>query len=128
MTTEVWSQFVSQTSEKTEKLFDLTSRMDERLKLIDNNQEKLHEQIESHSENYLNILKKMAVIEAHQTEAEKNFNKIHELEKRLSQIELYQGTHSERWKTIANFLLQLIWAILAAYVLTKLNLQSANLP
>ena len=45
-----------------------------------------------------------------------------ELDKRITFVESVSGTQQERWKTVTNFVIQLIWIVLAAWVLMKLNL------
>ena len=51
-----------------------------------------------------------------------------EFDKRLSEIEGRASLSDGRWKTAIDFLMQLIWVVIAAYVLTQLNLQSPAVP
>lgn len=57
----------------------------------------------------------------------KNFDKlndtIHDLEMKVKSVEIAQGGHDQNWKAIANFAVQIIWVIMAAYILFKLGLQ-----
>lgn len=118
----------SSNTENTQKLFDLTSRLDERIKLVNNNQEQVIKKIEDHADKQIEIFRKLAILETYQEDISKVLGEIHNLEKRVSKIEIDHGNHSERWKSIATFIIQLIWVILAAYLLTKLNLQSPAVP
>lgn len=128
MTEDFQSIPPSSISENIRKCFDLACRIDERLKLVDNNQESLNKKFENHTEKQIELIKKIAIIELHHADLLKLSQEINTLEKRLSKIEIEHGNHSERWKTVAAFIIQLIWVILAAYLLTKLNLQSPAVP
>lgn len=128
MTDSFSSNNPSQNTENIQKLFDFMSRVDERLKLVNNNQEQFLRKIENSSDKQIELFRKLAVLESHQSDVSKINESIRDMEKRLSKIEIDHGNHSERWKTVANFIIQLIWVILAAYLLTKLNLQSPAVP
>jgi hypothetical protein len=124
MTEDISKQLLSQASENIQKLFDLTTRVDERLKSAHNKQEQLEKRIEDQIEKNIELMNKIVILENNMTLP----SQINDIDKRLSRIENEHGIHSERYKTIANFIIQLVWVILAAYVLTKLNLQSPSVP
>jgi len=48
---------------------------------------------------------------------------IHELEIRIKTVEISQKDHDQNWKSIFNFVVQIIWVTMAAYILLKLGLQ-----
>lgn len=48
----------------------------------------------------------------------------HELDVRLKSLEIAKGGYEENWKSIVNFVVQVIWVVMAAYILMKLGLQS----
>jgi hypothetical protein len=50
-------------------------------------------------------------------------DEIHKLEIRLKTVEIAQGGHEEKWKNIINFAVQVVWVVMAAYILLKLGLQ-----
>jgi len=49
--------------------------------------------------------------------------KIQSIEIRLKSVEISQGGYEQNWKTVGNFIIQLIWVIMAAYILLKLGIQ-----
>ena len=49
---------------------------------------------------------------------------LHELDVRLKSLEIAKGGYEENWKSIVNFIVQVIWVVMAAYILMKLGLQS----
>jgi hypothetical protein len=90
----------------------------------------LEEMIQQH----ITLMQKVAVLEANSngdemteqlTSIERAAN---DLDKRVTKLETAEGKHTERWRTIGTFILQLIWVVLAAYVLLKLNLQAPAIP
>jgi hypothetical protein len=114
--------------ETLRNLSDLTTRMDERIKSIQIKEEELNKKNESINQKYIEMFQKIVNIEVNQSSLMENLLKINEIDKRLSKLEEINGAQNERWRNIANFLLQLIWVILAAYLLAKLNLQPPELP
>lgn len=58
----------------------------------------------------------------------KNIDKIyednHKLEVRVQALEIAQGGNERKWNAIINFGFQLIWVVMAAYILYKLGLQA----
>jgi predicted transcriptional regulator len=115
-----------QISENIQKLFDLSTRIDEHMKSIQIQQDQLDKRIDNTVKNHIEVVQKIAVLESH------DYNSCHnqmvEIDKRLILLEEESGTHNERWKGVAAFVIQLVWVILAAYLLTKLNLQSPAVP
>lgn len=106
------------------------SRLDERIKIIQQQQSDLEERIEETLHEHNEILQKTAVIEA-RLEI-KNGKRIAEyildLDQRINAIELASCRNKDRWNQMMNFIVQLAWVVLAAWVLTKLNLQPPSLP
>lgn len=128
MPEDISEKFSLQTSENVQKLFDLTTRLDERVKLLYIKEEQIDNGIKDLFDKNLELIEKIAGLDANQSKINDGLIKISDLERRISKIEDQHGVHSERWKNIANFFIQLIWVILAAYLLTQLNLQSPNIP
>jgi hypothetical protein len=120
----------AQIFENIQKLFDLSTRIDERIKSIQIQQEHLDNRIDNTVKNYIEVVQKIAVLESNDNESQIDLyhNQIIEIDKRLLLLEEQSGTHNERWKGVATFVIQLVWVILAAYLLTKLNLQSPSVP
>ena len=135
MPEDISAQILTQATENIQKLFDLGTRLDERVKSISIKQEELDKKIDETNQKHNELNRKIAIIETLIISAKEIFGEIKNLndslltlDKRISEVENKQGAHDERWKGIANFLLQLSWVILAAYLLTKLNLQSPAVP
>jgi uncharacterized coiled-coil protein SlyX len=92
--------------------------------------------IERHQEKIRHLIKKTKDLEEQNKEIEtslkilenKNIDKLsdnmHELEIRIKSVEIAQGGHDEKWKSIINFIVQIIWVTMAAYILFKLGLQT----
>jgi predicted RNase H-like nuclease (RuvC/YqgF family) len=128
MQEHISDKLLSQNSENVQKLFDLTTRIDERVILLQNKEEQLDDRIDGIFQKNIELIEKMASLETSQSMSAEHREKINELDRRLSKLEDQHGAHNERWKSLANFMIQLVWVILAAYLLTKLNLQSPSVP
>ena len=128
MTKDFDANLTNQNLDNVRQAYDLACRMDERIKLVENTEEQLNKKLENQIEKQIELIKKIAIIESHQTDILKLHQEIASLDRRLAKIEIDHGNHSERWKAVGSFIIQLIWVILAAYLLTKLNLQSPGIP
>lgn len=134
MAEDISVQILAQTSENIQKLFDLSTRIDERVKAIQNKQGEMDDRIAAIVDKELSIMQKIAVLESlHAAEdleqkVDEISDEMNEFDKRLAKVESDSGRSSERWKTVATFVVQLIWVILAAYLLTTLHLQAPNIP
>lgn len=109
------SDFFSNTTEAMQSLISVTSRVDERVesltKLMDERIKHLLETIETHNDE-INDLKKA----------------IHQIEIKMQLIGMSSQNQENRWKSIINFSIQILWVVLAAYLLMKLNLQAPAVP
>lgn len=135
MPEDISFQILAQASENIQKLFDLSTRIDERVKSVQAKQDHLDKRIDDTINTHIDLMKKIAVLEAHEEDAanvylriEYNSKIINELDKRVTSLEKDSGTHNDRWKSVATFVVQLVWIILAAYLLLKLNLQPPAVP
>lgn len=133
MPEDISVQILSQASDNIQKLFDLSTRIDERVKGIQEKQGQLDNRLGEIVERQLVVMQRLAVLEAKDVKTlsdklEEAENEIAELDKRLAMLEGDSTRHNDRWKGIASFVVQLIWVILAAYLLTKLNLQAPAVP
>lgn len=133
MEQDISAKLLAQTSDNIQKLFDLTTRIDERVKSIQHKQSDINDRVDSVVQTHIQIMQKIAVLESKHEEddysklsAEINsvLKDLTELDKRITFVESVSGTQQERWKTVTNFVIQLIWIVLAAWVLMKLNLQA----
>jgi hypothetical protein len=82
----------------------LTTRIDERVQSLIKKQIKFDEDVVNLHEN------------------------IHKMELRLSTLENSNNKSDQRWKGVTGFAVQLIWVILAAWLLYKLGIQSPDVP
>jgi predicted nucleic acid-binding Zn-ribbon protein len=101
----------------------------------DENSESLREVVSKSQEKLRNLQKKIKELEEKHIELETTckiienksdddlLEKIHALDIRLQAIEIAQGGYNENWKQIVNFVFQLIWVVMSAYILLKLGLQ-----
>lgn len=55
---------------------------------------------------------------------EKVKEEVHKLESRIHSLESKQTDNKEKWKKIFDFIVQLLWVSMAAWLLTKLGLQA----
>lgn len=130
-------QILTQTSENIQKLFELSTRIDERVKSIQSKQDRIDLQINDVINQYIQLMQKIAVLEVLESRNEESTvdaeilnceKQIVEIDKRLSRLENEDGKKTEKWKGIVNFIVQLVWIVIAAYILTKLNLQAPAVP
>jgi hypothetical protein len=135
MPDDISIQILSQASDNIQKLFDLSTRIDERVKSIQSQYENMDRRIEEMSRRHFDILQKLALLEQKQIgDAELPEligdceEAIRSLDGRLNMLEGAKGRSEDRWNKIGSFVIQLIWVILAAYLLTKLNLQAPAVP
>lgn len=128
-------QILTQASENIQKLFDLSTRIDERVKMIQVRQEQMDKRIDDLVTHHTHIMQKIAVLESKEEDQDVFEERIGNLEKafismdkRLDSTEGKNEQNSDRWKNVATFVIQLVWVILAAYLLTKLHLQPPSVP
>jgi len=133
MSDDLALQVLSQTSDSVQKLFDLITRVDERVKSIQDNQVELNFQIKEIVVDYQELLERIINLEAKngrliQDEVVKYTDKVGEIEKRIITLEQTSRSHESRWNSIFGLFVQLIWVVLAAWVLFKLNLNAPSIP
>ena len=139
MADDITVQILSQTSENIQKLFDLSTRIDERVKAIRDKQDDLDDRLSEISKTHHEVMQKIAVLEYKDggigavsvklDEVQKEVkNELIEIDKRLALVESKTNTSQDRWNKIFTFAIQIIWVILAAYLLMKLGIQAPNVP
>lgn len=111
------------------------TRLDERIKNIQQKQHDLEERIDAMLEQYAAILQRITVLDTKSSRCVMEskgsqclMDDINDLDKRLSAFETATGKSRDRWNQFLNFVIQLAWVVLAAWVLTKLNLQPPAIP
>jgi chromosome segregation ATPase len=139
MADDISVQILSQTSENIQKLFDLSTRIDERVKAIRDKQDDLDERLTEISKVHQEVMQKIAVLEskdggtgmlsARLDDCHKEVKlELVQLDKRLALVEGSTNTSQDRWNKIFTFAIQIIWVILAAYLLMKLGIQAPAVP
>lgn len=129
MPQEISVQILSQTSENIQKLFEFVTRIDERMKSLQEKLETFEETMDEIGNQHILLIQKVAVMESRDIyttvshDVDEHDKGLVELDKRVNRIETVQGSHMERWKGVASFVVQLIWVVIAAYILTRLHLQ-----
>jgi len=130
-------QILSQTSDSIQRLFELSTRIDERVKEIQSKQSVFHDDLDTVISGYQDVLRKIAVLQAKEascpirdvTEGLGEFQReVNEIDKRLVKVEGTTDRSQDRWNRIFTFMIQLVWVLLAAWLLMKLNIQAPAVP
>lgn len=126
-----------QVNNSIKSIVELTTRIDERVQLMMKKQEFLENKIEDHID-YLNELKtdfKLLDSKSGKTlqeEVVRMSEDIYSIDNRLKALEKDSENKNnnikEVSKTVLNFIVQIIWVIVASYLLYKLNIQSPSIP
>ena len=111
---------------------DLTARLDERVKAINEQVQQLQLKIDSQATEGGTISGRVSVLEnldkKLEQQAKEIDNKIMGIQKELSAATRWRTTSESRWKMIADFVYKAAYTILVAYLLYKLNFPSPSLP
>jgi predicted nuclease with TOPRIM domain len=120
--------YYREVSESIKSVFDLTSRIDERVKLLMKKQDELDRKLDERLQRYVEIDGRVRVLESGQGELNSLWKIVHTLELDLQQVKIKTTGHENKWKTIISFAVQIAWVILAAYLLMKLGIQAPAVP
>jgi len=117
-------QILSQTSDNIQKLFDLSTRIDERVKSMQNKQRDLNTRIDNIVNAHNELMQSVAVLKssANTVSIEECKRQIVDLDKRLSSVEQKSEGMENRWTSIFKFIVQIIWLVVGAWILFKLGL------
>jgi len=113
---DISEQFFTQVSESIKSVFNLTSRIDERVKMIHEKQQEMDKKFSGLIESQGTLNSRVSVLEStSDTEEIQNLEKtVHNMEIMLKEIELKSAGTRHRWDTAADFGLKILWAIVAA--------------
>lgn len=119
--------------ESIQTIFDLTARIDERVHLMMQQQKELEKKIDNQLVSFNELNVRVRMIESkdgdHLTKEVAEFKEqLHKFEMKIQKLEGNSEGQETRWKTIFNFGLQLVWVILAAWLLFKLGIQAPAVP
>ena len=120
--------YYREVSESIKSVFDLTSRIDERVKLLMKKQDELDRKLEDYLKITSEIDGRIRVLESNKEALSYLGNTVHTLELDLQQVQIKTTGHENKWKTIISFAMQIAWVILAAYLLLKLGIQAPAVP
>ena len=126
------NNYYHEVSESIKSVFDLTSRIDERIKLIIKKQDQMERKLDERLQAFSGIEGRVHVLEAGCTGSVKDLSSlgqtVHTMEMNLQQVQFKTAGHENRWKTIVSFAMQIAWVILAAYLLVKIGIQAPIVP
>jgi len=127
------ASYYSQVQESIQSIFELTTRVDERVQLMMKKQEDLEDKIDAQLKEINALAIRVTMLEsrngaAMQNDVEKMKESFHQMELKMAGVEKSTAASENRWKTIGGFVLQILWVLLAAYLLFKLGLQAPAVP
>lgn len=126
-------QLFTQVTESTKSIYELTARVDERVKLVSERQATLDNKIESMVASHNQIVSRVVTLETRDyVELQKEVDKLTDLiqaqESRLAILE--DNKKGMDWKLgqVADFVIKLVWVVVACYVVYKLGLSTPPIP
>jgi aspartokinase len=133
MREDLQMQILTQASENIQKLFDLSTRIDERVKAIQAKQAEQDARLENLNKAQNETVQRVIVLESRNNtaiyaEVSSHGEQLSAIDKRLMQLETVSKGNEGRWHTIWGFAIQLCWIIIAAFVLYKLGLNPPSVP
>ena len=130
------SEYYKEVSESIKCIFDLTSRIDERVKNAVSRQELIDKKVDEKLERFNNIEARLQVVEnvkkdldtLRDTELSSLRDAIHTLDLKIQECAIATKGQENKWRTALNFAVQIAWVILASYLLLKLGIQAPQIP
>jgi D-hexose-6-phosphate mutarotase len=113
-------------------LFELTSRIDERVKAINENNLKIEKRFETYLEVHNQLLQRITALESKNgTEIKKNVedlsNRLRDIEQKFISIDIITKSHQTRWEKIFEQGTKLTMAIAAAFIIWKAGWASSHI-
>lgn len=160
MSDDLSTQILNQTTESIQKLFDLSTRIDERVKTLQECEGTLKTKVQELKEEVAAIQTHLKVLDVNGTEGVKELkdrvkqleframseetvsqqlqqcqlalveldkklgSTLQEFEMRITAVASSQQGTEDRWGKVTTFAIQLIWVIVAAWILATLGLQA----
>jgi len=116
-------------------LFDLTSRMDERVKMMVEKQSQLEDKIDNLSKTQADLTTQVTVLDGGQVGLSKLSSSLEEIEDEIVEIDIRlrgaektNSSFEKKWSYFLGFIRDTVWVIVVCYLLYKLNLQAPPLP
>lgn len=110
------------------EIIELTTRVDERVKAISETHLDVQNQLDEQLDLINVLIGKTQVIESQLDDVKNVKQSIRGIELQLNLLENNNTNQEHRWKAIFGFSVQLIWVLIASYILYKLGIQSPPLP
>lgn len=129
VTTAQFVELFSQVSQSTKSIFDLTSRMDERVKIMVQKQQETENKIDKIMDaqsalvtriTQLETISKNTTIDAHLDNLE---TRVRSLETTINELKIYSDSNTARWKTISDIAIKIFIAVIGAWIVWKLGIQ-----
>ena len=120
-----------QVTESIKSVYELTTRVDERQQLMMSKVEQLENKLDNQFKEYKDLDGRVRVIESKgngPVDLVQVREELHKQNVRLQALEISTKGQEGRWRNIFSFVTNLIWVILAAYILFKLGIQAPDIP
>ena len=125
---EINDQFYKEVSDSIKLVFDLTSRIDERVKHLVEQHSDSNQRIERLVERQEDIFSRISVLENKNgngykediIELKKN---VHIMEIKMSSLELQTNQHENKWQKIIDFVFKVSVAVVVAIIVWKIGLK-----
>lgn len=123
-------QYQEQLSESIKSIWDLTSRLDERVQNIIRKQDELERKHENTTDGASELAQRVSAVEVKATATElakevaEMKKTVHDMEIDVRDLKKEYGKSHDRWKQVLQFGLQVLSAIVIAYLVFKLHLKS----
>ena len=113
---DISEQFFTQVSESIKSVFNLTSRIDERVKMIHEKQQEMDKKFSRLIESQGTLNSRVSVLEStSEIEEVQNLEKtVHNMEIMLKEVELKSAGNTGKWAVAADFGIKILWALVAA--------------
>jgi predicted nuclease with TOPRIM domain len=113
---DISEQFFTQVSESIKSVFNLTSRIDERVKMIHEKQQEMDKKFSRLIESLGTLNSRVSVLEStSETEEIQDLEKtVHNMELILKEVELKSAGNTGKWAVAADFGIKILWALVAA--------------
>jgi len=131
MNEDISEQLFQQTTTGIQKLFELNTRTDERIKGLQARVKRIQEEIDDLSEKTEGNSKDVAILGVGSGSGSSVAGQLTtcqaalvEIDKRLIMVESNLKGSEGRWDKVVNFIVQLAWVLIAGWLLATLNLPS----
>lgn len=122
------NDFLAQILDSIKLLNDLTTRLDERVKIVVEKQGELQREVD-HLSALMNSVKERIAIVERNDDAINNIKVNHEnYGYRIVKLETTASQSEGRWQKITNFAIQIVYVVVSCYLLWKLELGNISTP